>query len=114
MNCPLKPCCEELELSCTAAVCHAESEMVPVWPSVVVALAPENCTVPKSASESGVQSARLESHVDGASAIHSALDTSGSVACSVFVNEPPVVEFVSWMVTFEPSTVTLLVMWSPG
>ena len=88
--------------------------MVPVWPSVVVALAPENCAVPKSASGSGVQSDTPWLHVDGASAIHSALETSGLLTWRVLSNEPPVVVFDSWMVTLVPSTVTLLVMWSPG
>ena len=88
--------------------------MVPVWPSVVVALAPLNCAVPKSASGSGVQLDRSPLHVEGASAIHSALEVSGSLIWKVLSNDPPVVVFDSDMVTLVPSTVTLPVMWSPA
>src|SRR5437763_12175850 len=88
--------------------------MVPVWPSVVVAFEFVNWTVPKSASDSGVQLESPPLHVDGASAIHSALAVSGLLICSVLENDAPLVAFDSDTVTFVPSTVTLPVMWSPG
>ncbi len=86
--------------------------MVPVWP-FAVAEAFVKSTAPKSDSGSGVQLPE-PSHCDGASAIHSALEVSGPFACSVFVNDCPVVLSVSENAMFEPLTPTLAEMWSPG
>ena len=55
---------------------QAESEIVPVWPSVVVARALAKLTEPKSVSSSGSQLAKLASHADESSSIHAALDVS--------------------------------------
>jgi hypothetical protein len=77
-----------------------------------VAVALLKPTVPKFASGSGWQLPEL-SHWDGASAIHSALETSGLLIGNVFVADAPVVVSDNDTVTFVPLTVTLPDMWSP-
>ena len=72
-----------------------------------------NVTVPKLASGSGWQLPSCV-HDDGASAIHSALEVSGLLICSVLLTEPPVVWSDSPIVTSVPLTLTSAEMWSPG
>ena len=57
-----------------------------MWPLVSVALAELNWTEPKSVSDSGEQLLVEPSHCDGASAIHSAVEVSGSAIVSVLEN----------------------------
>ena len=90
-NCAPKPELSVPGSSVTADADQLGSEMVPVCPSVVVAPALVNVTVPKSVRGSGVQFYTPWLHEDGASVIHSALETSGLLIWNVFVNEPPVV-----------------------
>jgi hypothetical protein len=78
-----------------------------------VAEASLNRTLPKSPRGSGWQSP-VWSQLDGASAIHSALETSGLFIVSDFVADWPVVVSVKDTVTLVPSTDTLPVTWSPG
>ena len=75
--------------SAIGTACQSLSEIDPRWPPVVVAAASVKVAVPKSASGTGVQPEA--SHVDGASAIHSADETSMSSVRSVRSNERPVV-----------------------
>src|ERR1700761_2672579 len=98
-------------LSETAAADQSESEIVPVWPLVVVAVALLKSTVPKFASGSGLQLLAGRRHSEGASAIHSALETSGLLMLSVLLKEPPVVESDRATFTLEPLTVTCAEMW---
>ena len=70
--------------------------------------------MPKSVSGSGVQLLTEPSHCDGASAIHSALETSGLLIESVLENVWPDVSSESQIDTSVPSTVTLEEMWSPA
>ncbi len=101
-------------LSVTGCADHAESEIVPVCPDAV-ADALVNPTLPKFASVSGWHPP-APSQCDGASAIHSAVETSGCVSVIVrfFVVLWPVVPSATVIVTAVPLTVTLLDMWSPG
>ena len=70
--------------------CHARSEMVPAWPVVDRARARLKFAEPKSASGSVWHSLAF-THTDGASAIHSADDTSRLGARRVLWKERPLV-----------------------
>ena len=73
-----------------------------------------NATVPKSASGSVRQRNPRAVARDGASAIHSADDTSGAAMTSRFVNEVLRVRFFSCTVTSVPLTVTFAEIRLPG
>src|SRR5439155_1221834 len=80
-------------------------EIVPVTPAVVVALALANVTVPKFESGSTRQRPN-ESHADGASATHSADETSRAAIVSFFVKLVLRVRLAIFSVTAVPLTVT--------
>ena len=94
----------------TASADHSGSEIVPVWPSVVVADDEVKLTVPKSVSGSGVHCETEPSHADGASAIHSALEMSGLLIVRFLENDWPVVSLATDTLTAVPSTVTCVEM----
>jgi hypothetical protein len=91
---------------------QAGSEIAPVWPAAV-ALALTNVTVPKFARGSGTQKP-LRVQAEGASAIHSADETSGDFMVSFFVKTLSRVKLRIWTVTLRPETATLATMESPG
>src|SRR5207244_7572636 len=95
----------ELVSSSTGVTVQAASEIVPVWPSAV-AEADENVTVPNFVSGSGLHLPK-PSQPDGASAIHSAEETSGADAVSILVNVVLRVRFAIRSVTTCPATATL-------
>jgi hypothetical protein len=89
------------------------SVIVPMWPSVVVADALVNFTVPKSVKGSWTQ--RLDVlHAEGASATHSADEVSGADMSSVFVNFVLRVRFLICKVTEVPVTFTDALITLPG
>jgi hypothetical protein len=92
---------------------QALSVTVPVWPSVVVADAFVNFTVPKSVKGSCIQRPDV-SHADGASATHSADEVSGVDMRSVFVNFVLRVRFLICKVTEVPVTFTDALITLPG
>ena len=81
---------------------QAESEIVPVWPLVEVAVALVKRTVPKSVSGRMVVPPGVTA--EGASAIHSADDVSGELIRRVFAKLLPVVRLRSFTVTLVPLT----------
>ena len=87
--------------------------IVPVWPSIVVANAFVNFTVPKSVKGSWMQRPDAV-HADGASATHSADEVSGVDMLSVFVNFVLRVRFLICTVTEVPVTFTEALITLPG
>src|ERR1700761_2046359 len=98
----------------SAAVDQSLDEIVPVCPLESVALAEVNDTLPKFDSGSAVQLVAPLWHCDGASATHSAVETSGLLIVSVLLKDCPVVWLMIVSVTSWPFTVVVAVMWSPG
>jgi hypothetical protein len=91
---------------------HAESEIVPECPLVAAAVAFVNFIVPKSVSGSTLVPPGVSA--EGASAIHSAEETSGADIVSFFVNPASVVRLVSFSVTVVPFTLTDAEILSPA
>src|SRR5262249_12076527 len=91
---------------------HAASASVPGWPSPATAIR-EKVTEPKFASGSGLQTpSRL--HSAGASTIHSEEVRSGAASVRRRVALVRRVQFLIWMSTLVPSTLTEAVIVSPG
>src|SRR5438105_14812504 len=95
-----------------AVAFQAESAIVPVCPAAT-AEAPENVIVPKFVSGS-VRQPPKRLHADGASAIHSADETSGEAIRSFLAATVPRVTFLMRNETVWPLTLTEALTVSPG
>ena len=99
--------------SSIAVAAHASSTITPPCPAAR-AFADVKATVPKSASANVRQRSPELVHADGASAIHSAEDTSGDAMKRRFVKDVFRVRFFSCTMTRWPLTVTFAEILLPG
>jgi hypothetical protein len=109
---PTSELIRELCRSSSRVFDHARSPTARVLPPEL-ALAPRNCTSPKSASRSVEQSPRRV-HTDGASTIHSAEERSGFPPARVLEARAPVVRSRIRSVTCRTPAVAEATTRSPG